>query len=85
LPVLTYLDACKGPCELVLPRDMDHIEFDFYEDFTQPLAFFLTRCNIPLRPRKGAKIDFPSSLFETPALIEKQFASSSKKVITIEK
>jgi hypothetical protein len=57
---------------------MDHIEFDFYEDFTQPLAFFLTRCNIQLRPRKGVKIDFPPSLFETPPLVEKQLAPNKK-------
>jgi len=70
-------NACKGPCELVLPKEMDHIEFDFYEDFTAPLAFFLTRCNFQLRPRKGAKIDFPASLFETP--------NQKKVVIPVEK
>lgn len=60
------LDACKGPCELVLPKEMDHIEFDFYEDFTAPLAFFLARCNFQLRAKKGHKIEFPANIFENP-------------------
>jgi len=50
---------------------MDHIEFDFYEDFTAPLAFFLTRCNFELRPKKGERIEFEKSLFETPDTIKR--------------
>jgi hypothetical protein len=45
---------------------MDHIEFDFYEDFTAPLAFFLARCNFQIRAKKGHKIEFPQHIFENP-------------------
>jgi len=58
-------NKCKGLCELVLPKDMDHIEFDFFEDFTIPLIEFLNKINFGLEP-KGLKINFPSELFRPP-------------------
>lgn len=33
--------ACGGPASLLLSHDMDHNEFDFYEDLSHPFAFFL--------------------------------------------
>ena len=33
---------CKGVCHLVLPPDMDHNFFEYYEDFLLPVATFLT-------------------------------------------
>jgi hypothetical protein len=36
-----YKDACQGPTELKLPKDMDHIEFDFELDLALPLGKFL--------------------------------------------
>jgi len=56
---------CKAPCELLLPKAMDHVEFDFFADFTTPLILFLQRCGISLNDeRKG--IQFPLNLFELP-------------------
>jgi len=34
--------ACGGPASLLLSNDMDHNEFDFYEDLSHPFSFFLT-------------------------------------------
>ena len=34
-------EACGGPASLLLSNDMDHNEFDFYEDLTLPFSFFL--------------------------------------------
>lgn len=36
----------KSPCELVLPEHMDHNEFDFYQEFSEPLVDFISRNDI---------------------------------------
>lgn len=33
----------KAPCELILPENMDHNEFDFYQEFSEPLVEFISR------------------------------------------
>ena len=38
--------ACGGPSSLLLSNEMDHNEFDFYDDLTQPFYYFLIQCNI---------------------------------------
>lgn len=64
---LTFqLDKCRGLCELVLPKDMDHIEFDFSEDFTVPLIEFLGKISFGLAPTKNVRITFGSELFQPP-------------------
>mgnify|MGYP000890675528 CR=1 FL=1 len=45
---------------------MDHVEFDFYEDFTLPLMKFLQRCNIPIMKESEVGITFPTTLFRAP-------------------
>jgi hypothetical protein len=45
---------------------MDHIEFDFDADFTDPLANFLLKCNFELRPKSLSKIEIPPELFKPP-------------------
>ena len=35
-----------APCELILPEYMDHNEFDFYHEFSEPLQDFISRNNI---------------------------------------
>jgi len=62
--LFNIIGACNGTCELVLPKEMDHIEFDFYDDFTAPLMDFLLRCNFELE--KTPAIYFPRAVFKTP-------------------
>jgi len=45
---------------------MDHIEFDFFEDFSTPLLKFLERCGLRLGVAFSGRINFPKSLFEVP-------------------
>jgi abhydrolase domain-containing protein 17 len=33
----------KAPCELILPENMDHNEFDFFQEFSEPLLDFISR------------------------------------------
>ncbi|TNV78422.1 hypothetical protein FGO68_gene10863 [Halteria grandinella] len=42
--------ACGGPASLLLSNDMDHNEFDFYEDLSHPFNFFLQQCGISSNP-----------------------------------
>ena len=68
-----HIDACTAPCELLLPKGMDHIEFDFDEHFSQPLMHFLDRCGIKVGVFNNAgRIIFPRKLFETPKLLKSQ-------------
>ena len=39
-------NRAKSPCELVLPENMDHNEFDFFQEFSEPLLDFLSRNGI---------------------------------------
>ena len=47
---------------------MDHVEFDFYEDFTSPLMQFLEKCGFELCTAATIKnmIVFPQKLFQQP-------------------
>lgn len=56
---------------------MDHIEFDFYEDFTCPLMHFLERCGISVT-RNSTNIHFPKYLFNCPIALLK----ASKKPVS---
>jgi len=42
--------ACGGPASLLLSNDMDHNEFDFYEDLSHPILFFLKQCGVTTGP-----------------------------------
>lgn len=33
----------KAPCELILPENMEHNEFDFFHEFSEPLLDFISR------------------------------------------
>ncbi len=35
-----------APCKLILPENMEHNEFDFYHEFSEPLQDFISRNNI---------------------------------------
>jgi esterase/lipase len=36
-------NKAKAPCELILPENMDHNEFDFFQEFSEPLLDFISR------------------------------------------
>ena len=44
---------------------MDHVEFDFFDDFTTPLIAFLKKCNINFN-ENGRGVKLPLNLFELP-------------------
>lgn len=69
------LGHCKAVSELVLPKEMDHIEFDFFEDLTCHLKNFFQRCGIKLNRSGKRAIYFPRVLFRTPDMV----LSSKKK------
>lgn len=56
---------------------MDHIEFDFFEDFSRPLIRFLQRCGIEVGMQMSeGKIRFPVTLFLPPERIVRANAQS---------
>ena len=61
-------EACSGPCSLILPKDMDHNEFDFFDDLSLPFSAFLMQCGISVSPESmhTAFINFPPNIFSPP-------------------
>lgn len=61
-------EHCGGPSQLILPKDMDHNEFDFYEDLTVPFSSFLQRCGISVHPENldKAYLRIPGENFNVP-------------------
>jgi fermentation-respiration switch protein FrsA (DUF1100 family) len=57
-----------GPYELILPEEMDHNEFNMYEDFLEPITDFLKR-NSLLNLDSTKKIEFSPEFFEIPEYI----------------
>ena len=51
---------------------MDHIEFNFYDDFTTPLYQFLDRIGFEWDEKNPKKIYFPQKLFEIPEDVKTQ-------------
>lgn len=45
---------------------MNHIEFDFHDDFTTPLIEFLKQISFGLAPNRNLRIEFPPELFQPP-------------------
>ena len=70
--IFYILDACKGPCELIIPKYMNHFQFDFYEDFTNPLKKFLESNGCNLNEENECFIDrefiFPEEIFFQPEI-----------------
>lgn len=59
---------CAGLCHLILPNDMDHNFFDYYDDLLLPMASFLTMAEIEIRPEipgTGA-VDIPDEFYQFP-------------------
>lgn len=61
-------DKCAGPCSMILPINMDHNEFDFFEDLTLPFSAFLMQHGIAIQPINISKayLNFPAYLFKPP-------------------
>jgi abhydrolase domain-containing protein 17 len=61
-------DKCAGPCSMVLPANMDHNEFDFFEDLSLPFSAFLMQHGISVLPThiSRAYLNFPAYLFKPP-------------------
>ena len=64
-------DKCAGPCSLILPLNMDHNEFDFFEDLSLPFSAFLMQHGISILPVNinKAYLNFPAYLFKPPGPI----------------
>ena len=67
---------CGGPYELILPEEMDHNEFNIYDDFLEPIMSFLKRQNLNLSSCK-IMITIPSELYSIPHYLQE--ASESLK------
>ncbi len=68
----------SGPYELMLPEDMDHNEFNLYEDFLEPISNFLKRHNL-LNSINMNKVEIFKELFDTPDYILDPNNEASKK------
>lgn len=58
-----------GPYELILPEEMDHNEFNIYDDFLEPITEFLKRNSLTgggSSSTSSEKIEIPSEYFEIP-------------------
>ncbi len=58
----------SGPYELILPEEMDHNEFNLYEDFLEPITNFLKRHNL-LNLLSSKQIEIKPEFFEVPDYI----------------
>jgi fermentation-respiration switch protein FrsA (DUF1100 family) len=56
---------CGGPYELILPEDMNHNEFNIYDDFLEPIVNFLKRQNLT-SSSTSKSITIPPELYNTP-------------------
>ena len=60
---------CAGPCSLILPKDMDHNEFDFFDDLSLPFSGFLMQCGISVYPTETTSfISLPPDLYTPDAI-----------------
>jgi len=85
IPVSHSLDlskCCGGPYDLIFPEDMDHNDFNIYDDFLEPILTFLKRHNLLTAINEEKHITIPSEVFEIPEYLvntEKETTSSKKK------
>lgn len=65
-----YKLASNCSCELILPENMDHNEFDFYHEFSEPLIEFLSRNGV-FAHLKEYNTDIDRVYFEVPTGFDK--------------
>ena len=58
-------ERTSGPYELILPEEMDHNEFNLYEDFLEPITNFLKRHSL-LTQVGNKSIEINDIFFEIP-------------------
>lgn len=46
--------ACAGPSQLLLPPEMDHNDFDFFNDLIRPFRSFMKQHGLSAREPKEA-------------------------------
>mmetsp|Transcript_27363 Transcript_27363/g.26424 ORF Transcript_27363/g.26424 Transcript_27363/m.26424 type:complete len:143 (+) Transcript_27363:840-1268(+) len=70
---------CGGPSALIIPKDMDHNEFDFIDDLIKPFYYFLRQCSISVDADEGSKgsIEFEEQLYIPPADFPKKSNTGS--------
>lgn len=58
-------ELCGGPSHLLLPGNMDHNTFDFFDDLTLPFTAFMIHNGISTVPESLSKasIRFPENLY----------------------
>lgn len=62
----------KAPCELILPENMDHNEFDFFQEFSEPLLDFISR-NAIFAYTKACNSKIPNEICNVPEVFQKPF------------
>eukprot|EP00357_Protocruzia_adherens_P003311 CAMPEP_0115020588 /NCGR_PEP_ID=MMETSP0216-20121206/30266_1 /TAXON_ID=223996 /ORGANISM="Protocruzia adherens, Strain Boccale" /LENGTH=305 /DNA_ID=CAMNT_0002392553 /DNA_START=48 /DNA_END=962 /DNA_ORIENTATION=- len=70
---------CGGPCELILPQEMDHNEFDFFDDLSLPFSRFLAGCGVAIAPENEKEdfLDINEELFKVPDALPSQNKNKS--------
>lgn len=61
----------KSPCELILPENMEHNEFDFFHEFSEPLLDFISR-NAIFAHTEPRNILYPAELEKVPQEFSKE-------------
>jgi fermentation-respiration switch protein FrsA (DUF1100 family) len=68
IPFSHSLELAKrtgGPYDLLIPEEMDHNEFDLYEDYLEPIKMFMKRNYLTITDNKE-KIYIKQELFDIP-------------------
>lgn len=65
-------NLARAPCELILPENMDHNEFDFFQEFSEPLIDFITRNGI-FSHSVSFDLEIDKSLFIAPEQLKQPF------------
>ena len=58
-------NRATAPCELILPENMEHNEFDFYHEFSEPLQDFIARNGI-FNDATDSNIEISDEIRKTP-------------------
>ena len=65
-------NRAKVPCELILPENMDHNEFDFFQEFSEPLLDFISR-NAIFANTEACVANFPKQLYDVPEIFKRPY------------
>ena len=62
----------KVPCELILPENMDHNEFDFFQEFSEPILDFISR-NAIFANSEQCELFFDKDLLNVPEIYKRPY------------